>query len=129
MLVAACCLCSLQVIAEEQQNACRAGILVQPTRDSGTLVVPGYLYSLQGTAQRLLWRATCTAYKGQRNACRAGILVQPTRDSGTLGVAGYLYSLQGTAQRLSWLVTCIAYKEQLNACVLSRNLPLALLAE
>ena len=100
MLVAACCLCSLQVIAEEQQNACRAGILVQPTRNSTTLVVAGYLYSLQGTAERLSRRDTCTAYKGQRNAWCGGLLVQPTRDSTTLVVAGYLYSLQGTAQRM-----------------------------
>ena len=75
MLVAACCLCSLQVIVEEHQNACRVGIIVQPTRDSGTLVVAGYLYSLQGTAERLLWRATCTAYKEQHNACRGWLLV------------------------------------------------------
>ena len=99
-----------------QQDAYRGGILVQPTRNSRTLVEAGYLYSLQGTAGRLSWRDTCTAYKQQQNGWCSGILVQPTRNSRTLVVAGYLYSLQATAERLVWRDTCTAYKEQQDAC-------------
>ena len=99
-----------------QQDAYRSGILVQPTRNSTTLVVAGYLYSLQATAGRLSWRDTCTAYKQQQNGWCGGILVQPTRNSTTHVVASYLYSLQGTAVNLSWRDTCTAYKEQQNAC-------------